>query len=547
MTTTILNQGHFQSRLPIANGYLGINAAAAGPFFEFDQPVDGDVVDEWPLFQRRQTFATMGGFFDYQPTTEGTNFGWLNQYGGESVVSGIPHWGGLIVELSNGLYLDASVDNSTISHFRSSIDFKGGIFSWEYTWTPQNISYAIKYRMFAHKLYVNQAVVQLQIIPSQDTEVTIANVLDGTAAVRTDFADKGIDGKAIYSAVRPNGINNVTAYVYAAIEGSHEFDMSTLSLIADKPYIGGNESSIAQGVTARLKAHKAATITKYVGGATTDGFVNPQGTARNACATAFKTGFKSLLKSHIAEWTNIFPDDSVDDYSFPENGTLPDDMNIVEADINAVANPFYLLQNTLGESALAEVDNAPINANSLSVGGLTSDTYGGLIFWDAETWMQPGLLAAFPTAAQTISNYRVKHYKQALANIQTSYQSSKNSTTFSSNAAVFPWTSGRFGNCTGTGPCFDYEYHINGDIALSFRNYWVVTGDTEFFEQSLFPVHDSIATFYSELVTKNGSMYQLTNMTDPVRFDAPAWPIYKADPSRTNSPIMSTTAGTPCR
>ena len=61
----------------------------------------------------------------------------------------------------------------------------------------------------------------------------------------------------------------------------------------------------------------------------------------------------------------------------------------------------------------------------------------------------------------------------------------------------------------------DYEYHINGDIAQEFVNYWVASGDTEFFNASLFPVYDSIATFYSEVVTKNGSYYALTNMTDP--------------------------------
>ena len=34
LATTHLDQGHYQSRLSLANGYLGINVAAAGPFFE---------------------------------------------------------------------------------------------------------------------------------------------------------------------------------------------------------------------------------------------------------------------------------------------------------------------------------------------------------------------------------------------------------------------------------------------------------------------------------------------------------------------------------
>ena len=61
----------------------------------------------------------------------------------------------------------------------------------------------------------------------------------------------------------------------------------------------------------------------------------------------------------------------------------------------------------------------------------------------------------------------------------------------------------------------DYEYHINGDIAQEFANYWVASGDNEFFRTYLFPVYNSIAIFYSEVLTKNGSLYTLTNMTDP--------------------------------
>ena len=109
VNTTSLDQGHYQSRLSIANGYLGINVAAAGPFFEQDVQVDGDNVNGWPLFSQRQTFATIAGFFDEQPTTNGTNFEWLNQYGGESVISGVPHWSGIIVDLGAGVFLDATV------------------------------------------------------------------------------------------------------------------------------------------------------------------------------------------------------------------------------------------------------------------------------------------------------------------------------------------------------------------------------------------------------------------------------------------------------
>lgn len=517
--TTHLDQGHYQSRMHVANGYLGINVAALGPFFEVDTPVNGDNINGWPLFQERLTFATIAGFYDSQPDTNSTNFAWLNQYGRESVISGIPHWGGLILDLGDGVYLDPSTNSKTISNFSSTLDAKAGVTVWEYVWTPAkpgNVSFNIAYTLFAHKLYVNQGIVQLHIRPSADYNVSVVSVLDGTSAVRTDFVEKGEDDGYIYTAVRPNGIKDVTAFIYAGITGSEGFDPSSLEIVSDKPYFGGgNKSSIAQAAQVSLKAGQTAVVTKYVGAASSDGFLDPRSVAKNAASKGLANAYSLSLGSHIAEWASVFPDNSVDDYTFPENGTLPNDEFIIESAITAVLNEYYLLQNTVGQDALTNANDAPIDTNSIPVGGFSSDSYAGLIFWDAEIWMQPGLAASHPQSVKQIAKYRVERYAQARANAQTSYQSSRNDTKFSNDTAIYSWTSGRFGNCTGTGPCFDYEYHINGDIAQEFANYWVASGDTQFFKTELLPVYESIVEFYSELLVKNGSTYQLNNMTDP--------------------------------
>ncbi|KAL9001408.1 MAG: hypothetical protein Q9188_005464 [Gyalolechia gomerana] len=516
--TTIPDPGHYQSRQSIANGYIGISVSNVGPFFEQDEQVDGDNINGWPLFQERSSFATVGGFFDQQPTTNATNFEWLNQYGGESVISGIPHWSGLVIDLGDDAYLDASVDPSEITNFSSTLNAKAGVSTWRFTWTPANrddSSFDIMYIMFAHKLYINQAFVQLQITPSSDCDASIANLLDGTSAVRTDFVSSGVEGPLVYTAVSPTGVSNVTAYIYAAMAATEEVDDSTLMQVTDKAYLGANDSSIAQAASASLKAGTTTVVTKYVGVASSDGFTDPQAVARAASLTGLSAGFDQSMSSHIWEWSNVFPDDSADNYTHPENNTLPADGFIVESAITAVLNEYYLLQNTISQNALDAANNAPIDSNSISVGGLTSDSYAGLVFWDAEIWMQPGIAASHPQAVKQIANYRVARYAQAKENAQTAYVSSKNGSTFPDDAAVFPWTSGRSGNCTGTGPCFDYEYHINGDIAQEFANYWVTSGDTQFFQEQLFPIYNSIAIFYSELLEKNGSTYVLTNMTDP--------------------------------
>ncbi|KUI54260.1 Acid trehalase [Cytospora mali] len=518
LKTTTLDQGHYQSRMSLANGYLGINLAAVGPFFEVDTPVDGDIISGWPLFSRRQTFATISGFWDSQPRTNGSNFPWLYQYGGESVISGVPHWAGLTVQTEDSI-LNASVKASQISNFSSTVDFKAGVMSWNYTWTPAGgVTLSIEYTVFVHKLYINQAAVQLKMTAASDINVTVTDILEGDCAVRTDFVGKGSENSSstIWTAVRPNGISNVTAYIYSTLSGD---GISTTQPITESPSIGANQSSIAQSVQVSLSGGSTTTITKYIGGASTDAFDDPQSVARNASTSAATAGFDNLIQSHITEWANTLTVDSVDDYSFPDNGSLPDDSYIVEQQITSVTNFFQLLQNTVGANAIAlSGNNTLLNANSISVGGLGSDSYAGLIFWDADIWMSSSLVVSFPEAAKAITNYRERLFPQAKENINMAFSSSQNETgKFSSGGAVFPWTSGRFGNCTGTGPCYDYEYHINGDIGLGLYNYYIVTGDEDTFREEMFPVYDAIATFYSDLLTLNASSgeWELSNATDP--------------------------------
>ncbi|KAI9660099.1 MAG: hypothetical protein M1821_001451 [Bathelium mastoideum] len=521
LTTTTLDQGHYESRISLANGYLGINVASIGPFFEADSQVDGDDIEGWPLFNKRQTFATIAGFYDFQPTTNGSNFPWLDQYGGESVISGIVHFAGLGVVV-NGKVLNASVHLSQISNFSSRMDFRAGVKSWDYTWTPESETpIHVEYTMFVHKLHVNQAVVQLRLTAEKSANVTILDVFNGDSAVRTDFVNKDVDRDThtIWSAVRPNGIQNVTAYVYSTLKLDETAENSTWAQITDGDLIGRNQSSIGQSITVTLSPGKSSTIQKFVGAASSDAFEGPQELARNASLSAASTGYQALLKSHTQEWSTVLTNNSTDSFRYPGNGSLPDDQNLIDQQIQAVTNAFYLLQNTVGQNAInAAGGNEHLGVDSIPVCGLGSDCYGGMIFWDAEVWMSPGLVVAHPEASKQIVQYRAAKFLQAQRNVGTVFTSSQRNKSGEFNeAAVYPWTSGRYGNCTGTGPCFDYEYHLNGDIGLSILNFYLVSGDTEYFRSVLFPIYDSIASFYSTLLTYNATSggYDLYNATDP--------------------------------
>lgn len=68
-----------------------------------------------------------------------------------------------------------------------------------------------------------------------------------------------------------------------------------------------------------------------------------------------------------------------------------------------------------------------------------------------------------------------------------------------------------------TGPCVDYEYHLNYDIAFNLFQVYNVTQNRTWFDNGPRQVIDSIATMTSNLLYYNETTqsYWIRNMTDP--------------------------------
>jgi trehalose/maltose hydrolase-like predicted phosphorylase len=488
--------------------YVGASVAAAGPFFELDvnqtDPNGVQVTNGWPLFSPRLSFSTISGFYDIQPNGTGTNFPWLNQYGYESFIAGIPHSTAIIFSFGDS-YLDATASNTTISGFSSSISFKTGVASWSYRWSPNDAAhFDVGYTAFFSRARPNVIAVQATIVASSDIQGTVTDLLDGRSAMRSYLDSKGLinQSQTIYSAVHPNDLANITAYVFSTADFDEgATDMSSRKL-AEGKYVSLNESTIGQSFDINLKAGKKATFTKYIGVASTDKFADAKTVAEAASNDADHKGWDELLEEHEEAWAKLLQKDTVDDFTDPATGLLPDNEAIQILHISSVANTFYLLQNL-------QPDGSGLNDNSVAVGGLASDSYAGLIFWDADYWMAPGLNLAFPGYSKQISNYRIKQHPQALANAAFNG--------YEKGASLYSWTSGRYGNCTGTGPCVDYEYHLNYDIANNLFQQKNITQNLTWFNNGARQVIESTALMTSELLKYNATTqtYWLHNATDP--------------------------------
>jgi trehalose/maltose hydrolase-like predicted phosphorylase len=123
--------------------------------------------------------------------------------------------------------------------------------------------------------------------------------------------------------------------------------------------------------------------------------------------------------------------------------------------------------------------------------------------------MAPGLNLAFPDWSKQISNFRVKQHPQALANAAFNG--------YPTGSALYSWTAGRYGNCTGTGPCVDYEYHLNYDISFNLFQQYNITNNETWFNNGPRQVIESAANMTGNLLKFNETTqtWWLHNMTDP--------------------------------
>jgi trehalose/maltose hydrolase-like predicted phosphorylase len=148
---------------------------------------------------------------------------------------------------------------------------------------------------------------------------------------------------------------------------------------------------------------------------------------------------------------------------------------------------------------------------SISPAGLSSNGYDGHIFWDAETWMHPSLLAQHPALAGGMDRYRFER-------LQAARQHARNT---GYRGARFPWESALDGteqipppvsvNSEGL-----YEMHITADIALAQWQYFLATGNRRWLRQHGWPVLAGAARFWaSKAVRGSDGHFHIRHVTGP--------------------------------
>ncbi|MBB6052545.1 hypothetical protein [Armatimonas rosea] len=146
----------------------------------------------------------------------------------------------------------------------------------------------------------------------------------------------------------------------------------------------------------------------------------------------------------------------------------------------------------------------PNGTFSVAPEALSGDFYKGHIFWDAEVWMFPALLAQHPDLARSLLEYRFEHLAQAKA--IAAKQGLK--------GADFPWESAKTGNETVQGT-FSQERHVTAGIGWAVWQYWLATDDKAWMSAKGWPLLSSIADYWASRATKTGRGWEILKVIGP--------------------------------
>ncbi len=128
---------------------------------------------------------------------------------------------------------------------------------------------------------------------------------------------------------------------------------------------------------------------------------------------------------------------------------------------NAITYGLYQLIQSVGKDPYS---NVPAK-------GLSGEGYEGHYFWDTEMYVEPYFLLTHTEIARNLILYRYRTLKEARENARILGHG---------KGVLYPWRTITGKECSGYFPSGSAQYHINGDIAYSVINYYLVTRDLGF-------------------------------------------------------------------
>jgi trehalose/maltose hydrolase-like predicted phosphorylase len=376
------------------------------------------------------------------------------------------------------------------SDWRQRLDLRTGAIATSATWRgPGGHVSDLRYEVLTDRARPNVGLVRLRVTPHWSGTATVEDRFDGKPAELnvenkpgglTEGVGKGFEAEGDWETVRA-AETGVEAALAGRLVVGPGVTATTTQLEPKQPM------SIGRRLEFPVVAGQTYTFTKYVDVESSGEVGDTLTAAREGMATAAGLGWKALLAENAAAWAKLWRGR----IEVSGDPSLARKVN---------ASQFYLWSST----------NNGVDW-SVSPAGLSSNGYNGHIFWDAETWMFPSLLAQHPELAAGMDEYRFQRLAAARAHASET----------GTKGARFPWESALDGteqipppvrlNSEGL-----YEQHIVADVALAQWQYYLATGDKGWLAEKGWPVISGAAEFWAGRVKAGaGGTFHIDHVTGP--------------------------------
>ncbi|WP_327268394.1 discoidin domain-containing protein [Streptomyces sp. NBC_01218] len=374
---------------------------------------------------------------------------------GREVLAALPSWTPLDLRVGRETF-GAGTPPGRISRYRQTLFLACGLVRTSLRWTAADgRATDLVYEVLTDRSDVHAGAVRLTLTPRWNGAATVTGRLDARGARRTVVAKDGT--------FRTRGTGVAGAVVQTMAPGP------------------------ALTRELRMVAGRSYTVEKYVGVDTALTSRAPLASARAASRRAARRGWDRVLADSTALWRRAWSSDVL----VPGAPDLQRWLRAAQYGLLAATRPG--------------------GADSVAPAGATSDTYAGLVFWDAETWMYPGLLATRPELARTVVEYRYRTRDAARANAAE----------LGLDGLFYPWTSASRGRLDSECQSWDpphclTQIHLQGDVALAVWQYWLATGDRTWLGERGWPLLKGIADFWASRATANtDGSWSITNVAGP--------------------------------
>jgi trehalose/maltose hydrolase-like predicted phosphorylase len=438
----------------LGNGYVGTRI-----------PADGAGYAESPV----ETETHIAGVYASVPDEVG---GGTQRQGSIN----LPGWTQLDVVVAGRRFASADA-----RRYRQQLDLRRGVVTTTGTWSAGGRVTGIRYDVVLDRARKRVGLVRVRLSPRWSGRLRVRDVL-GAGAYRQSLRPVTVtaDDRTAVVAARTAGTGTTAA------------EAARLLVPPGSPVVARARRrgmTATRTTTIAVRAGRTYEVSKVVGFATSLDASRPARAARTAANGAPAPG--EILAESAAAWRRLWASDIV----LPGKPRLQRQVR---------AAKFYLLA-----SARSDV-NWSISPVGLSAGG-----YNNHVFWDAETWMYPALLAQHPAEASTVVDYRYRTQAGARRNARrTGYSGQR-----------YAWESALTGDeVTPTwAETGRLEQHVTADVALAQWQRFLVTGDRRWLRTRGWPVIRGAADFWVSRADRGADgRFHITQTEGP---DEQNWPV----------------------